>query len=138
MYLSDKRDGNPRKLDDHEELEVLLESFSKQVEEIVNEAENIQVSLIMSLRSGCMLCVAVFRFLRTFVPFAVLVDRSFARLSPYLLLTPLSAVERAIYPGDRRAHPRLEPECSISARPEGVHLDNGDRHRNARLQRIRY
>ena len=44
MYLSDKRDGHPRKLDDHEELEVLLESFSKQVEEIVNEAENIQVS----------------------------------------------------------------------------------------------
>jgi len=29
-------------LNDHEELEVLLESFSKQVEEIVNEAENIQ------------------------------------------------------------------------------------------------
>ena len=44
MYLTDKKCGNPRKLDDHEELEVLLESFSKQVEEIVNEAENIQVS----------------------------------------------------------------------------------------------
>ena len=66
------------------------------------------------------------------------VDRSYARLPPYLLLTPLSAVERAIYPGDRRAHPRLEPECAISARPEGVHLDNGDRHRNARRRRIRY
>ena len=45
MYLSDKRKGLPRKLDDHEELEVLLESFAKQVEEIVNEAENIQVSI---------------------------------------------------------------------------------------------
>ncbi|TBU54384.1 cora-domain-containing protein [Dichomitus squalens] len=42
MYLSDKKNGVPRKAHDHEELEVLLESFSKQVEEIVNEAENIQ------------------------------------------------------------------------------------------------
>ncbi|CDO71150.1 hypothetical protein BN946_scf184845.g20 [Trametes cinnabarina] len=42
MYLTDKRNGVPRYHDDHEELEVLLESFSKQVEEIVNEAENIQ------------------------------------------------------------------------------------------------
>ena len=45
MYLSDKKNGTPRKPDDHEELEVLLESFAKQVEEIVNEAENIQVSV---------------------------------------------------------------------------------------------
>ncbi|KAF8191144.1 magnesium transporter [Pholiota molesta] len=40
MYLSDKKNGIARQ--DHEELEVLLESFSKQVEEIVNEAENIE------------------------------------------------------------------------------------------------
>lgn len=44
MYLTDKKNGMPRRLSDHEDLEVLLESFSKQVEEIVNEAENIQVS----------------------------------------------------------------------------------------------
>jgi len=42
MYLTDKRNGIDRQLDDHEELEVLLESFSKQVEEIVNEAENME------------------------------------------------------------------------------------------------
>ncbi|KAF7971345.1 hypothetical protein HWV62_21359 [Athelia sp. TMB] len=41
MYLTDKKNGVER-TDDHEELEVLLESFSKQVEEIVNEAENIE------------------------------------------------------------------------------------------------
>ena len=46
MYLTDKKDGVFRQPDDHDDLEVLLESFSKQVEEIVNEAENIQVSLI--------------------------------------------------------------------------------------------
>ncbi|KAF9566538.1 cora-domain-containing protein [Agrocybe pediades] len=40
MYLSDKKAG--RAVTEHEELEVLLESFSKQVEEIVNEAENIE------------------------------------------------------------------------------------------------
>lgn len=41
MYLTE----DPiREEDDHSELEVLLESFSKQVEEIVNEAENTQAS----------------------------------------------------------------------------------------------
>ncbi|KAF8067752.1 cora-domain-containing protein [Lyophyllum atratum] len=42
MYLTDKKNSIIRELQDHEELEVLLESFTKQVEEIVNEAENIQ------------------------------------------------------------------------------------------------
>ena len=45
MYLTDKRNGHPRNPRDHEELEILLESFSKQVEEIVNETETISVSL---------------------------------------------------------------------------------------------
>jgi magnesium transporter len=43
MYLTDKLNHVSRQLSDHEELEVLLESFSKQAEEIVNEAENIHV-----------------------------------------------------------------------------------------------
>ncbi|KAK7047923.1 magnesium ion transporter [Paramarasmius palmivorus] len=42
MYLSDKKNGTPRNLHDHEDLEVLLETFSKQVEEIVNEVDNIE------------------------------------------------------------------------------------------------
>ncbi|KAF8632144.1 hypothetical protein AX17_004886 [Amanita inopinata Kibby_2008] len=42
MYLTDKKNNVHRELHEHDELEVLLESFSKQVEEIVNEAENIQ------------------------------------------------------------------------------------------------
>lgn len=37
MYLTDKKNGIAREIHDHEELEVLLESFSKQVEEVVNE-----------------------------------------------------------------------------------------------------
>jgi magnesium transporter len=44
MYLTDKRNNINRELDDHEDLEVLLESFSKQVEEIVIEAQNMEVS----------------------------------------------------------------------------------------------
>lgn len=44
MYLTDKKAGVPRPPSDHEELEVLLESFSKQVEEIVNESETTMVS----------------------------------------------------------------------------------------------
>ena len=50
MYLTDKRNGKERAEDDHDELEVLLESFAKQVEEIVNEAESIQVSSVYNVR----------------------------------------------------------------------------------------
>jgi hypothetical protein len=46
MYLTDKKNGVPRDMHEHEELEVLLEFFSKQVEEIANEAENIEVDPI--------------------------------------------------------------------------------------------
>ncbi|KAI6021689.1 hypothetical protein BKA83DRAFT_4285830 [Pisolithus microcarpus] len=42
MYLTDKKKGAVRQNHEHDELEVLLEFFSKQVEEIVNEAENIE------------------------------------------------------------------------------------------------
>ncbi|KIY48494.1 cora-domain-containing protein [Fistulina hepatica ATCC 64428] len=42
MYLTDKRNNVERDIDDHDDLELILESFSKQVEEIVNEAENMQ------------------------------------------------------------------------------------------------
>jgi hypothetical protein len=44
MYLTDKKNNTTRERHEHDELEVLLESFSKQVEEIVNEAQNIEVS----------------------------------------------------------------------------------------------
>jgi magnesium transporter len=43
MYLTDQKNNKTRDMNEHEELEVLLESFSKQVEEIVNEAQNIEV-----------------------------------------------------------------------------------------------
>lgn len=39
MYLTDRARGKPRALHDHEQLEVLLESFAKQVEEIVSEVD---------------------------------------------------------------------------------------------------
>ncbi|KAA1476106.1 Mg2+ transporter protein cora-like protein [Dentipellis sp. KUC8613] len=42
MYLTDQLNNRPRLPSDHEELEVLLETYSKQVEEFVNEAENTQ------------------------------------------------------------------------------------------------
>ncbi|KAJ7054521.1 hypothetical protein C8F01DRAFT_1163681 [Mycena amicta] len=45
MYLTDKQSDIIRELDDHEDVEVLLESFSKQVEEIVNEAESIATNV---------------------------------------------------------------------------------------------
>jgi len=43
MYLSAKKAHQPRGLTEHEELEMLLESFSKQVEEIVSELETMTV-----------------------------------------------------------------------------------------------
>lgn len=42
MYLTDRHNGVNRKLSDHEDLEVLLETYSKQVEEIVNEASTME------------------------------------------------------------------------------------------------
>ncbi|KAJ4479372.1 Mg2+ transporter protein cora-like protein [Lentinula aciculospora] len=45
MYLTDKRNGVEHNPLDHEELELLLESFSKQVEEIVNEVENLEANV---------------------------------------------------------------------------------------------
>ncbi|KAJ4497723.1 hypothetical protein C8R41DRAFT_820834 [Lentinula lateritia] len=45
MYLTDKRNGVAHDPLDHEELELLLESFSKQVEEIVNEVENLEANV---------------------------------------------------------------------------------------------
>jgi len=62
MYLTDKHNHVTRQLSDHEELEVLLESFAKQVEEIVNEAENIHVSLTLTVVARTMvLTVLLFR-----------------------------------------------------------------------------
>ena len=43
MYLSDKKKLPDYEREEHEELEVLLESFSKQVEEIVSETGNMDV-----------------------------------------------------------------------------------------------
>ncbi|KIJ63040.1 hypothetical protein HYDPIDRAFT_176130 [Hydnomerulius pinastri MD-312] len=45
MYLTDKKKGVFRDMHEHDELENLLEFFAKQVEEIVNEAENIETNV---------------------------------------------------------------------------------------------
>ncbi|KAL4259002.1 Magnesium transporter [Pleurotus pulmonarius] len=45
MYLTDRKNQSPREPHDHEDVEVLLESFSKQVEEIVNEGETMQSNI---------------------------------------------------------------------------------------------
>lgn len=52
MYLTDKKRGSERQVSDHEELELLLESFAKQSEEICNEAETTIVRSCFS-HSGC-------------------------------------------------------------------------------------
>lgn len=46
MYLTSKLEGKPRDASEHEEIELLLESFSKQCEEIVSEVDNLAVSSI--------------------------------------------------------------------------------------------
>ncbi|GAA5864354.1 hypothetical protein JCM8547_005794 [Rhodosporidiobolus lusitaniae] len=45
MYLSAKLAGKPRAADDHEEIELLLESFSKQCEEICSEVETLSANV---------------------------------------------------------------------------------------------
>lgn len=47
MYLTSKALGRPRALHDHEQLELLLESFVKQVEEIVSEVDTTVVCLML-------------------------------------------------------------------------------------------
>jgi magnesium transporter len=49
MYLTDKKNNITHETNEHEDLEVLLESFSKQVEEIVNEAQNIEVRICLGV-----------------------------------------------------------------------------------------
>ena len=51
MYLTAKAQGKPRGLHDHEQLELLLEGFSKQVEEIVSEVDNTVVRLWLRLHA---------------------------------------------------------------------------------------
>ena len=46
MYLTSRAHGRPRALHDHEQLELLLESFVKQVEEIVSEVDTTVVRRI--------------------------------------------------------------------------------------------
>ena len=57
MYLSDKKNGIDRVSHDHEELEVLLESFSKQYEEIVNESENIEVKIPLHVTRAILIVI---------------------------------------------------------------------------------
>ncbi|KAI5477158.1 hypothetical protein MNV49_006814 [Pseudohyphozyma bogoriensis] len=45
MYLTAKAEGKPRDPHDHEEIELLLESFSKQCEEIVSEIESLNANV---------------------------------------------------------------------------------------------
>lgn len=47
MYLTAKKSGKPRDASDHEEVELLLESYLKQTEEIANDASR----LISNMRS---------------------------------------------------------------------------------------
>ena len=46
MYLTSRAQGRPRATHDHEQLELLLESFAKQVEEIVSEIDTTVVSVL--------------------------------------------------------------------------------------------
>lgn len=49
MYLTAKVQGKPRASNDHEEVELLLEAFSKQCEEVVSEVETLAVRPCFSL-----------------------------------------------------------------------------------------
>lgn len=54
MYLTSRAQGRPRALHDHEQLELLLESFVKQVEEIVSEVDTTVVR--SSFPFPCLAC----------------------------------------------------------------------------------
>ena len=56
MYLTSRAQGQTRALHDHEQLELLLESFAKQVEEIVSEVE----TTVVSIARGCWKTALIF------------------------------------------------------------------------------
>jgi len=56
MYLSEKAKGSERAEDDHDEAELLLESYHKVADEIVQAAENL-VSNIRNTEEMCVFCV---------------------------------------------------------------------------------
>jgi magnesium transporter len=52
MYITARAKGRPRSIHDHVQLELLLESFVKQVEEIVSEVDTTVVSQRLRQKSG--------------------------------------------------------------------------------------
>lgn len=51
MYITARANGRPRSLHDHVQLELLLESFVKQVEEIVSEVDTTVVRRLSPSRA---------------------------------------------------------------------------------------
>lgn len=61
MYLTSKLEQKPRDAADHEEIELLLESFSKQCAEITSEVETLSVRYYCIVLSGSLATIAELR-----------------------------------------------------------------------------
>lgn len=110
MYLTAKLQGKPRAANDHEEVELLLEAFSKQCEEVVSEVETLAVRRFCSLS----------------------LSRASHALGASSRLTRwvrAPAGQRPPHGGHRRAHPRRQPQLAPRARPAREHHDAGTHRR---------
>jgi magnesium transporter len=74
MYLSEKAEGKTREDDDHTEVEMLLESYHKVADEIVQSAENLVSSIRnteeMYVRAYSMLCCFILTYITESKPFS--------------------------------------------------------------------
>lgn len=64
MYLTDKDKNSARESSDHEEIELMLEHVSTQVEEVVSEAEGLAVSPLSSHVPTSLSCLTSHRLRR--------------------------------------------------------------------------
>jgi magnesium transporter len=80
MYLSEKAEGKTREDDDHTEVEMLLESYHKVADEIVQSAEN----LVSSIRNTEEMYVRAYSMLCCFILTYISQSQSHSRRQPQL------------------------------------------------------
>jgi hypothetical protein len=111
MYLTEKAEGRERDDEDHTEVEMLLESYHKVADEIVQAAEN----LVSSIRNT---------------------EEMYVSNSSHfpLIVTPYWTLTVHQY----KSHPRCESQFPHASRPEVLHPHTLDHSRHLRRRPIRY
>jgi hypothetical protein len=117
MYLTEKAEGKTREDEDHTEVEMLLESYHKVSDEIVQAAEN----LVSSIRNTE----------EMYVPTSHIPPSS---PTPSLILSNRTLT----HPPQRQSHPRRQPQLPHAARPQILHPHPRHNSRHFRRRPLRH